>query len=225
MVERIGQFLTLSDLISSVQVCRAWNKILTPVLWHTVNTNSQPWSYIIKQEPSGERTREEIEICVKSLFEKHGHHIRNLESNWRVVLEAASLGGTGHRNLTSLVLGNFYQRYRTPSTVLVDLNDLQLCNQKSWRRYVIGRFWNLVRQNPGLVRLRLPRLGVMNDESPEYTIDSLSMLRNLKDLDLDGMLLDVGLLLSVVPQLERLRVIMLWNFTPLLQDYSSLRRL
>lgn len=42
------------------------------------------------------------------------------------------------------------------------------------------------------------------------------MLRSLKDLDLDGMLLDVGLLLSVMPQLERLGVIMLWNFIPLL---------
>ncbi|KAH7044367.1 hypothetical protein BKA57DRAFT_538288 [Linnemannia elongata] len=87
-------------------------------------------------------------------------------------------------------LGNL-PKCRTPSTVLVDLNDLQPCNQKSWRRYVIGRFWILVRQNPGLVRLRLPHLGVMNDESPEYTIDSLSMLKNLKDLDLDGMLLDL----------------------------------
>lgn len=95
MVERIGQFFTLSDLISSVQVCQAWNKILTPVLWRTVNTNTQPWSYIIKQEASGERTREEIEICVKSLFKIHGQHIRNLESNWRVVLEAATLGGSG----------------------------------------------------------------------------------------------------------------------------------
>lgn len=72
-----------------------------------------------------------------------------------------------NESLTSLVLGNIYQRYRTPSTVPVDLNDPQLCNQKSWRRYAIGRFWILVRQSPGLVRLRLPRLGVMNDESPE----------------------------------------------------------
>ncbi|KAF9317614.1 hypothetical protein BGZ91_005339, partial [Linnemannia elongata] len=80
--------------------------------------------------------------------------------------------------------------YRTLSAVLVDLNDPQLCNQKSWRRYTIGRFWNLVRQNPGLVRLRVPRLGVMNVESPEYSFKSLSMLRSLKDLDLDGTLLD-----------------------------------
>ncbi|KAK5797142.1 hypothetical protein F5H01DRAFT_373510 [Linnemannia elongata] len=148
-MEAIG--IDFVDLISSVQVCRAWNKILTPVLWHTVNTNSQHWSYIIKQEASGERTREEIESCVKSVFEKHGRHIRNLESNWRVVLKAATLGGNGCKNLS-------------PHWCLAIFTKGTLCNQKSWRRYTIGRFWILVQQNPGLVRLRSPRLGVMNDE-------------------------------------------------------------
>ncbi|KAG0282891.1 hypothetical protein BGZ96_012743 [Linnemannia gamsii] len=95
------------------------------------------------------------------------------------------------------------------------------------RKITVERFWALVRQNPGLLQLKLPYLGPMNDLSKEYMIDTLLALKELRDLDLELTLLDARMLLCLFPKLERLRI---YNFDGLLtlpaqEQYGHLRSL
>lgn len=79
-------------------------------------------------------------------------------------------------------------------------------NEDLRRKITVERFWSLVRQNPGLVQLKLPYLGPMNDLSKEYVVNMLLALKDLRDLDLELTLLDARMVLCLFPKLERLRI-------------------
>ncbi|KAF9084206.1 hypothetical protein BGX23_010746 [Mortierella sp. AD031] len=86
LVELIGLHLQQEDLYSCVQVCRSWNRILTPLLWREVDDRSGSWKRIISKDTGGQ-----AEEWVRSIFAKYGHHIRRLTIHSHVILEAAML--------------------------------------------------------------------------------------------------------------------------------------
>jgi hypothetical protein len=100
-------------------------------------------------------------------------------------------------------------------------------NEDLRRKITVERFWSLVRQNPGLVQLKFPYLGPMNDLSREYMIDTLLALKDLRDLDLELTLLDARMLLRLFPKLERLRIYNLDALVilPAHEQYNHLRSL
>ncbi|KAG0067440.1 hypothetical protein BGZ90_000995 [Linnemannia elongata] len=100
-------------------------------------------------------------------------------------------------------------------------------NEDLRRKITVERFWSLVQQNPGLVRLRFPYLGAMNDLSKDYILERLLALKELRDLDLELTLLDARTMLRLFPKLERLKI---YNLDGLLmlsaqEQYSNLRHL
>lgn len=100
-------------------------------------------------------------------------------------------------------------------------------NEDLRRKITVERFWSLVQQNPGLIRLRFPNLGAMNDLSKEYILERLLALKELRDLDLELTLLDARTMLRSFPKLERLKI---YNMDGLLmlpsqEQYSNLRHL
>ncbi|KAG0298393.1 hypothetical protein BGZ97_004050 [Linnemannia gamsii] len=90
-------------------------------------------------------------------------------------------------------------------------------------RGTVERFFILIRQNPGLIRLQFPMHGVMKDVSKEYVFETLSHLRSLKELNLVWLPLDIPTLLDTVPQLQRLQGHDLPGLGSLQHDYPSLR--
>ncbi|KAK3831846.1 MAG: hypothetical protein JOS17DRAFT_744512 [Linnemannia elongata] len=101
LVEHIGLFLQFSDLSSCVQVNRLWKNTLIPILWHTINTSTRPWSHIIDDILLEGRPREEIEKRVQMAIAKYGRHIRDLTVHWGTVLDAVSFSSEC-KNLRSL---------------------------------------------------------------------------------------------------------------------------
>ncbi|KAF9119013.1 hypothetical protein BGX30_004149 [Mortierella sp. GBA39] len=102
-----------------------------------------------------------------------------------------------------------------------------IVNEDLRRKITVERFWSLVQQNPGLVRLRFPTLGAMNDLSKEYILERLLALKELRDLDLELTLLDARTMLRLFPKLERLGI---YNMDGLLmlpaqEQYRNLRHL
>ncbi|KAG0263406.1 hypothetical protein BGZ95_003803 [Linnemannia exigua] len=100
-----------------------------------------------------------------------------------------------------------------------------MCGDYLRNRRDVERFWMLVRHNPGLVQITFPRIGTIEDMSQDYVLETLSTMKNLKDLDLEWMPLDLPTLLNAVPQLQRLRGFALERLSSLQQDYSKLRHL
>lgn len=89
-------------------------------------------------------------------------------------------------------------------------------------RRTIERFFILIRRNPGLVRLQFPMHGTMKDVAREYIWETLSLLRNLKELNLVWLPLDLPTLLDTVPQLQRLRGHDFPGLGSLQHDYPNL---
>ncbi|KAF8944616.1 hypothetical protein BGZ47_003986 [Haplosporangium gracile] len=100
-------------------------------------------------------------------------------------------------------------------------------NEDLRRKITVERFWSLVHQNPGLVRLKFPYLGPMNDLSKEYILERLLALKQLRDLDLELTLLDARTMLRLFPKLERLRIYNLDGLLmlPMQEQYSHLQAL
>ncbi|KAF9117013.1 hypothetical protein BGW39_002512, partial [Mortierella sp. 14UC] len=204
----IGQCLPQSDLFSCVQVSQSWNTMFIPLLWHTHAIPSLVCVKIMSRYFWQERPREKIENWVKSIFEKHGHHVRNLTSHWNVILEAASLE-TGCKNLVSLSVNLLRHKHLAPSTVYpivgwkvpwISGEPVPGENSARYKR-AVERFWLLIRQNPGLVRLKCPSIDVIDDIPKEFILETFSLLSNLKDLDLERMRLDIRIPLDALPQL------------------------
>ncbi|KAF9119925.1 hypothetical protein BGW39_011806, partial [Mortierella sp. 14UC] len=192
---------------------------------------------IISHDSSALQTRRnQMEQWVKTSFEKYGHHIRHLNVHWNVVLEAASLSSKC-RNLCSLSLDVVLRNHLSPSTVIVAVDeDMRLswmsgsdessmCEDYLRHGRDVERFWTLARHNPGLVLITFPRIGTIEDVTQEYVLETLSMMKDLKELDLEWMPLDLPALLDAAPQLGRLRGFALEKLLSLQQDYNRLRYL
>ncbi|KAF9122152.1 hypothetical protein BGW39_009993, partial [Mortierella sp. 14UC] len=83
LLEVIGQHLNQPDIASCLQVCHAWNKILTPLLWREVDDLA--WEEFLKQD-----TVNAAKEWVQIRFSNHGQHIRHLCVQTNTVLNIAT---------------------------------------------------------------------------------------------------------------------------------------
>lgn len=241
LMEHIGQHLEQSDHASCTLVSHTWYNIFTPLLWSTIDTHTKSWRNIMHNLETGVIQRDEFERWCKTEFEKHGHRIRHLGAHWHTIVEAASLETSQCRNLVSLSTDVVKQSHLTPTTVLALIADdgNQDPQQFPWvseqgmtkfredfrHRSTVERFFLLIQQNPRLVRLQFPMHGVMKDVSKDYIFETLSQLRNLKELNLVWLPLDLPTLLDTVPQLERLQGRDIPDLGCLQQPHFNLRAL
>ncbi|KAF9905985.1 hypothetical protein EC991_001144 [Linnemannia zychae] len=255
LIEHIGKHLHQSDLFSCVQVCHSWNQILTPMLWHTVDTRIRSWRDIIRRVHTGKTPKGETEERIKAMFAKHGHRVRHLTAHWSLVLELAALSGKCTQLCSLAVNSVEYYKVSVPNprktaletatelTVIAPLEvpaeptavDKELpwvsqLGMENWdetmkNRETVEHFWKLVQSNPGLVRITLPCLGTMNDLSPPFVFSTFASLDRLRELDLVWTSFDVPTLLSTVPQLRRLQANSPMGIYSMKQDFTGLRSL
>ncbi|KAF9279892.1 hypothetical protein BGZ88_012484 [Linnemannia elongata] len=221
LMDHIGQYLQQSDHASCALVSHTWNNIFTPLLWSTIDTHTKPWRKIMHKLETGVIKQDQFDGWCKAVFEKHGHQIRHLGAHWDTIVEAASLDSSLCRNLVSLSSEVVKQTHVTPTSVpALVLDDGDQDPQRfPWvskegmtkfkedirLRGTVERFFLLVLQNPKLVQIQFPMHGIMKDVSKAYVFETLSHLRNLKELNLVWLPLDLPTLLDTVPQLERLQ--------------------
>ncbi|KAF9913894.1 hypothetical protein FBU30_002970, partial [Linnemannia zychae] len=119
-----------------------------------------------------------------------------------------------------------------------DENDYILYLQSHWRppidevgpdsiinRHEVDRFWLLVHRNPSLVRLSVPYMDSMDYLSQEFYFKTFSRLCHLKELVLQGIKMDISIVLKALPQLERLYGVGLRQFSASQQNHNHLRYL
>ncbi|KAH7044319.1 hypothetical protein BKA57DRAFT_469260 [Linnemannia elongata] len=234
LIELIGQDLSPSDLVACVQVCRLWNQTLLPLVWHAVNPEKQrAWQ------------SEKVEQWTRISFVNNCHLIRNLTANWDVLLETAA---AQCRNLTSLTVHGVRhilpEHFHTssPSSCAADstiANDQSPSVELPWitkqsddvqqdtpqERRDLELFWQLVLQNPGLVRLHFPQTTVINILPQAYILETVSRIKNLRELNTRLMNVDLSTLLDSLPQLERLSCSPSLGSVTLSKNYSNLRQL
>lgn len=86
-------------------------------------------------------------------------------------------------------------------------------------------FWKLVIQNPGLVHLQFPQTTIINILSQAYILEVISRIKNLRELSMKWMNVDLSTVLDILPQLERLECSPYQGSFALSKDYSNLRQL
>ncbi|KAG0045072.1 hypothetical protein BGZ89_005773 [Linnemannia elongata] len=233
LIELIGKELLPTDLVACVQVCRFWNQTLLPLVWHTVNPEKQrAWQ------------SEKVEQWTRISFVNNCHLTRNLTANWDILLETAA---AQCRNLTSLTVHGVShilpEHFHTssPSSSAADSTfannqppSLELPWIKQYRRDRRGTprerrdmewFWQLVLQNPGLIRLHFPETNLVNILPQSYILETASRFKNLRELNTRLMDVDLLTLLDTLPQLERLSCSPFRRSVTLSKNYSNLRRL
>lgn len=117
LIDYIGHHLPPSGLLSCIQVCRLWNQVLIPILWHTIDTQRRFWQLILLKDATGVTPKGELDEWLRMIFTKYGLHIRQLITYWRIVLKAASRTGNC-RNLCSLLRHDtkYFDRTATATT-------------------------------------------------------------------------------------------------------------
>lgn len=239
LMDHIGHYLQQSDHASCTLVSHTWNNIFTPLLWSTIDTHTKPWRKIMHKLETGVIKQDQFDGWCKAVFEKHGHRIRHLGAHWDTIVEAASLETSLCRNLVSLSSEVVKQTHVTPTSVpaLVlddgdqDPQQFQWVSKEGMTKFkedirlrgTVERFFLLVLQNPKLVQIQFPMHGIMKDVSKAYVFETLSYLRNLKELNLVWLPLDLPTLLDTVPQLERLQGRDIPDLGRLQQPYPNLR--
>ncbi|KAK5799471.1 hypothetical protein F5H01DRAFT_400173 [Linnemannia elongata] len=230
LAESIRHYLDQSDLYACVRVNRAWNEVFIPLLWYAIDTHTLTWCKIINDDALGKkRSRDDTERWVMAILAKYGHHIRHLDVHWDVVLEAAVLSdrlNSGPITLarTSPLSNNVFDEVHPPvtwSTVKWKaFMDIYEYKEQARLQRDIEQLFSLIRQNPGLVRITFPGIKVL---PTGLLLETLGGLRNLRELDLEWIALDVKVVLDAVPGLEKLRGYALTGFTSLQRSYGALR--
>ncbi|KAF9088174.1 hypothetical protein BGX29_000403 [Mortierella sp. GBA35] len=105
IVALLGPYLKAPDLFSCIQVCHLWNDLLTPWLWRTIDDSAHSWPTILANHKNPEQQGHKDADWIRAIFAKYGHHIRELTSQWGVILEVANMSGTCNR-LESLSVGD-----------------------------------------------------------------------------------------------------------------------
>ncbi|KAG0060524.1 hypothetical protein BGZ89_012205 [Linnemannia elongata] len=239
LMDHIGHYLQQSDHASCTLVSHTWNNIFTPLLWSTIDTHTKPWRKIMHKLETGVIKQDQLDGWCKAVFEKHGHQIRHLGAHWDTIVAVASLETSLCRNLVSLSSEVVKQTHVTPTSVpaLVlddgdqDPQQFQWVSKEGMTKYkedirlrgTVERFFLLVLQNPKLVQIQFPMHGIMKDVPKAYVVETLSHLRNLKELNLVWLPLDLPTLLDTVPQLERLQGRDIPDLGRLQQPYPNLR--
>ncbi|KAG0279198.1 hypothetical protein BGZ95_001987 [Linnemannia exigua] len=89
----IAGHLDAPDLLQCAQVCHAWNRLLIPYLWRTIDDSRFQWPTILQHHDSALPPGGKDKDWIFALFAKFGHHIRHLHTRWKVLLNAA---GSAH---------------------------------------------------------------------------------------------------------------------------------
>ncbi|KAF9156798.1 hypothetical protein BG015_001130 [Linnemannia schmuckeri] len=105
IVALLGPYLKVPDLFSCIQVCRLWNHLLTPWLWRSIDDSEHSWPIILNNHKNPESQGDKDTDWIRAIFTKYGHHIRELTSQWGVILEVANTSGTCN-HLESLRIGD-----------------------------------------------------------------------------------------------------------------------
>ncbi|KAH7044343.1 hypothetical protein BKA57DRAFT_469339 [Linnemannia elongata] len=233
LIELIGKELSPTDLVACVQVCRFWSQTLLSLVWHTVNPEKQrAWQ------------SEKVEQWTRISFVNNCRLIRNLTANWDVLLENAA---AQCRNLTSLTVHGVrhispeHFHSSSPSSCAADSTfannqppSLELPWIKQFRRDRRGTprerrdmewFWQLVRQTPGLIRLHFLETNLINILPQSYILETVSRIKNLRELNTRSLDVDLSTLLDTLPQLERLSCSPSLGSVTLSKNYSNLRQL
>lgn len=105
IVALLGPYLKAPDLFSCIQVCHLWNHLLTPWLWRSIDDSEHSWPAILRNHKNPESQGDKDTDWIRAIFAKYGHHIRELTSQWGVILEVANTSGTCN-HLESLRIGD-----------------------------------------------------------------------------------------------------------------------
>ncbi|KAG0298919.1 hypothetical protein BGZ96_004226 [Linnemannia gamsii] len=105
IVALLGPYLKAPDLFSCIQVCHLWNHLLTPWLWRSIDDSENSWPVILSNHKNPESIGDKDTDWIRANFAKYGHHIRELTSQWGVILEVANTCGTCN-HLESLRIGD-----------------------------------------------------------------------------------------------------------------------
>lgn len=105
IVALLGPYLKAPDLFACIQVCHLWNHLLTPWLWRSIDDSEHSWPTILSNHKNPESQGDKDTDWVHAIFAKYGHHIRELTSQWGVILEVANTSGTCN-HLESLRIGD-----------------------------------------------------------------------------------------------------------------------
>ncbi|KAG0299619.1 hypothetical protein BGZ97_003616 [Linnemannia gamsii] len=115
----------------------------------------------------------------------------------------------------------FYMR----SSIWISRRGIDNHGENIFHRILVGIFWNLVQRNPELTKITFPNIATMDDTASAFVFTNLRAVKNLKELDLTRTHLDMGNLLSSVPQLQRLKGYALTDIYSLEQKHAALRSL
>lgn len=191
------------------------------------------------------RLRGETEAWIRKLFAKHVHHIRYLEGDWNVVIETGSFCPEV-RSLTSLNVGRIellavlppvelphrvlmgpcgIVRAAPTATATPPVRWVPTKERGSIKGRFLERFWVLVRQNPDLIQLIVPDYESTLDVPGEHSLNTLRWLKKLTILDMGRMVVDVNVVVTALPHLERLQGDNLLGLFALQRKYPSLRAL
>ncbi|KAF9119922.1 hypothetical protein BGW39_011803 [Mortierella sp. 14UC] len=248
LMELVGEHLGQGDLYSCFQVCQFLSQAAMPLLWSTLSTNTQSWIRIFNEYVLEERPRIETEEWVRTIIANHGRHIQHLSVYWNVVLEAVVDRDGACKGLLSLsvISIRLHPDFELPALlkgwplstssmaagvtfgpqpIWICQNGPQYRNEHERHRHAIGELWHPTRRNHRLASLALPHLQSMNDLSKEVVVNTLSLLPNLKDLNLQYLSLDAETLLRTAPQLERPEGSAITGIFALQQQHPTLRSL
>ncbi|KAF9126183.1 hypothetical protein BGW39_006816 [Mortierella sp. 14UC] len=106
IVALLGPYLNPPDLFSCIQVCHLWNHLLTPWLWHAIDDSLYSWPTILAKHRDLESHGDKDVEWIRGIFTKYGHHVRELTSQWGVIVEIANTCGVCNQ-LESLRTGDF----------------------------------------------------------------------------------------------------------------------
>ncbi|KAF9089854.1 hypothetical protein BGX29_011820, partial [Mortierella sp. GBA35] len=105
----LGGLLTPPDLLSCVQVCRAWNEELIPSLWETIDDSLYMWPLLLDRYDTKNSQHHKDGAWVRAIFSKHAHYIRHLRTSRKAVIAAVTEAKTCTK-LRSLYIGDISER-------------------------------------------------------------------------------------------------------------------
>ncbi|KAG0298911.1 hypothetical protein BGZ96_004218 [Linnemannia gamsii] len=108
----IGNLLSHEDRLCCVKVSKDWNQAFIPSLYYSLNDRKGAWPRILKAHDDPETNNGQDRAWILDLFKKYGYHIRHLDTQWQVIVDAAYLGQTC-KQLRSLTADNFVSSYTT----------------------------------------------------------------------------------------------------------------
>jgi hypothetical protein len=108
----IGNLLSHEDRLACVKVSKDWNQAFIPSLYSNMSDRKGAWPRILKAHDDPETNNGQDRAWIVDLFKKYGYHIRHLDTQWRVIVDAVYLGQTCTQ-LRSLTTNDFANSYTT----------------------------------------------------------------------------------------------------------------